>query len=117
MLYDFKIENVVKKLPKLEYITELKDSNGDNILTGSEKVALTVKVTNGGEGEAKNVTINLNNNSNNNLNYRNSYTLGTIQPNETKIAVIDISGQDNIANGKALFDLQVNEQINRDIYK
>ena len=109
-LNDFKIENVVKKLPKLEYITELKDSNGDNILTGSEKMALTVKVTNGGEGEAKNVTINLNNNSNNNLNYRNSYTLGTIQPNETKIAVIDISGQDNIANGKALFDLQVNEQ-------
>jgi WD40 repeat protein len=109
-LSDFQIENVVKKLPKLEYSTELKDSNGDNILTGSEKMILTVKVTNGGEGEAKNVVLNINNNSNNNLTYKNSYPLGTIQPNETKIAVIDISGQDNIANSKALFDLQVNEQ-------
>ena len=38
------------------------------------------------------------------------YPLGTIQPNETKIAVIDIIGNDDIAYGKALFDLQINEQ-------
>jgi len=52
-LNEFQIENIVKKLPKLDYSTELKDENGDNILTGSERISLTVKVTNVGEGEDK----------------------------------------------------------------
>ncbi len=109
-LNDFQIENIIKKLPKLEYIAEIKDSNEDNVLSGSEKMTLTVKVTNGGEGEARNVILNITNSTSNNLTYRNLYPLGTIQPNETKIAVIDIIGNDDIAYGKALFDLQINEQ-------
>ncbi|MBP9479801.1 MAG: hypothetical protein KBF12_14455, partial [Sebaldella sp.] len=108
-LNEFQIENIVTKLPKLEYSMELKDENNDGVLSGTEKINLIVKVVNTGDGEAKNVNLKVNG-TNPNLLYNNTYPLGTVKPNETKIAVIEIKGKDdNISLTKSNFDLAIEE--------
>ena len=69
-LNEFQIENIVTKLPKLEYSMELKDENNDGVLSGTEKINLIVKVVNIGDGEAKNVNLKVNG-TNPNLQYNN----------------------------------------------
>jgi len=110
-LNEFKLENiVVKELPQLEYSIELKDENNDGILTGSEKMILTVTVKNVGKGPAQNVNLNIKNPSNNQVSFRSTYPLGTIRANESKVAVIEFTGKDNLTKDRANFELVVEEQ-------
>lgn len=110
-LKEFKLENIiVKEAPKLEYSIELKDENNDGILTGSEKITLTVTIKNIGKGLAQNVNLSINNSSENHISYRNAYSFGAIKANESKIAVIDFTGKNDLIEGRANFDLVVEEQ-------
>jgi|GEM_PF-2404952 len=110
-LNEFKLENIiVKEVPQLEYSIKLKDENDDGILTGSEKMTLTVTVKNIGKGSGQNVKLKINNPSGNQVSYRKNYMMGTIKSGESKTAHIDFVGQDNLEKAKASYELMVEEQ-------
>ena len=109
-LDDFKLSNAVKKLPKLEYGISMKDEDSDGILTGGEKISLTITIKNIGEGDAQNVIAKIKNSDRKDIMYKSEYSINTVKSGETKVVVIEFKGDEKIRAGKAKFELAIEEQ-------
>ncbi|MCX6841635.1 MAG: caspase family protein [candidate division WOR-3 bacterium] len=69
--------------PRIHHTVSLRDVGGDGTLNGGEKVGLVVHVSNGGEGQAKGVTVRLSGSSKALQYLGTSQTIGDIAPGQT----------------------------------
>jgi hypothetical protein len=75
--------------PSLSFATALSDGDADRILEGSEKVALSVQVTNRGQGAASGVSVELSGTSKALTYLGTEQSLGDIAPGESAVAVFE----------------------------
>jgi len=109
----------VKALPNLIIKNEaFRDANGNNAIDGGEKSAISFKISNIGNGEAKNVKVNVTqkNEAVAGLTFDKELIIGNIKGDETRDVSVGILSDMDVSTSMADFKIEVIEAVGFDAY-
>jgi hypothetical protein len=89
--------------PSLKASVAFNEPSGNNALDAEEKATLTLTVTNNGKGTALGVEAKITSQNTQGMSFNSSLFVGEVPAGTTRTAALEISANDQLATGKAVF--------------